>query len=339
MMRFVARIVATVILGSLLTQAFAEDAAKPPANSNTSEASAPNATASSTDYLAPAIPMEPQADTKAKNAASGDSEAYPAVDLFVGYSFVRFATRAQGVKESFSWHGLSGSLAGNVNRWLSLVADIGAYRIKDLPRSVTGSAYTFLFGPQFSHRTPHFTPFVHALFGAARLSDIQAATTPTGSVFFNRSFSANSFATALGGGLDINFNKHIGARVFQAEYLITKFVDNNNNEQNNLRLSAGLVLHFGGNPPPPPPNHPPTVTVTVNPAKVFAGSNDSVVAQAQASDPDNDTLTYKWTATGGTLKAPALKLAGTPAAFSRASTQSLLPSMTEKAVSPALLPM
>ncbi|HEY2497727.1 MAG TPA: OmpA family protein [Candidatus Angelobacter sp.] len=305
MMRFVARIVATVILGSFLfTQAFAEDAAKPPANSNTSEASSPNATASSTDYLAPAIPMEPQADTKAKNttATSGDSEAYPAVDLFVGYSYVRFATRAQGVKESFSWHGLSGSIAGNVNRWFSLVGDIGAYRIKDLPSSVSGSAYTFLFGPQFSQRSKHFTPFVHALFGAARLSDIQAATTPTGSVFFNRSFSANSFATALGGGLDVNFNKHVSARVFQAEYLITKFVDNNNNEQNNLRLSAGLVLHFGGNPPPPPPNHPPTVAVTVNPAKVFAGSNDSVVAQAQASDPDNDPLTYKWSATGGSIE-------------------------------------
>jgi len=47
-MRFLPRVVATVILGSLLlTPAFAEDNAKA-ANSNTTEAGAPNATASST---------------------------------------------------------------------------------------------------------------------------------------------------------------------------------------------------------------------------------------------------------------------------------------------------
>jgi outer membrane protein OmpA-like peptidoglycan-associated protein len=303
-MKFVARVVAILILGFfLLTQAFAEDAAKASANSITNEASAPNASASSTAYLAPFIPMqtEPAKPKTTKTKAAGAGDTYPAVDLFVGYSFVRFSTNA-GAKETFNWHGLTGALAGNVNRWFSLVADFGAYRIKDVPRPVSGSAYTYLFGPQFSHRGEHWTPFVHALFGAARLSDIQVSTVPSGSAFFNRSFSQNSFATALGMGLDGNFNKHIGVRVFQVEYLMTKFTDGGDNKQNNLRASAGLVLHFGGNPPPPPPNHPPTVTVTANPTKVFAGSNDPIVLQAQAADPDNDPLTYKWTATGGAVE-------------------------------------
>ncbi|HEY2113671.1 MAG TPA: OmpA family protein [Candidatus Angelobacter sp.] len=305
-MRFVPRAIATVILGSfLLTPAFADDSANA-ANSNTTEAGAPNATASSTGYLAPAIPMAmqdaaqaPAKKTKVKSS-SGSNDTYPAVDLFVGYSFVRFSTNA-GAKETFNWHGLTGALAGNVNRWFSLVGDFGAYRIKDLPPSITGSAYTYLFGPQFSHRGEHWTPFIHALFGGATLADIQVSTTPSPSAFFNRSFSANSFATALGGGLDANFNKHIGARLFQVEYLMTRFTDGNDNKQNNLRASAGLVLHFGGNPPPPPPNHPPTVTLSANPTKVFSGSGDTIVLQAQCSDPDNDPLTYKWTATGGTI--------------------------------------
>lgn len=313
-MRFLPRAVATVILGSLLlTPAFAEDNANA-ANSNTTEAGAPNATASSTGYLAPAIPMPMQdaaqapAPKKTKvKSSSGSSDTYPAVDLFVGYSFVRFSTNTSvnpttTIKETFNWHGLTGALAGNVNRWFSLVADIGAYRIKDLPPSITGSAYTYLFGPQFSHRSQHWTPFVHTLFGGATLADIQVSTTPSPSAFFNRSFSANSFATALGGGLDANFNKHIGARIFQIEYLMTRFTDGNNNKQNNLRASAGLVLHFGGNPPPPPPNHPPTVTLSANPTKIFAGSTDTVALNAQGADPDNDTLTYKYTATGGTVE-------------------------------------
>jgi outer membrane protein OmpA-like peptidoglycan-associated protein len=313
-MRFLPRAVATVILGSLLlTPAFAEDNANA-ANSNTTEAGAPNATASSTGYLAPAIPMPMQdaaqapAPKKTKvKSSSGSSDTYPAVDLFVGYSFVRFSTNTfvnptTTIKETFNWHGLTGALAGNVNRWFSLVADIGAYRIKDLPPSITGSAYTYLFGPQFSHRSQHWTPFVHTLFGGATLADIQVSTTPSPSAFFNRSFSANSFATALGGGLDANFNKHISARIFQIEYLMTRFTDGNNNKQNNLRASAGLVLHFGGNPPPPPPNHPPTVTLSANPTKIFAGSTDTVALNAQGADPDNDTLTYKYTATGGAVE-------------------------------------
>jgi outer membrane protein OmpA-like peptidoglycan-associated protein len=309
-MRFLPRVVATVILGSLLlTPAFAEDNANA-ANSNTTEAGAPNATASSTGYLAPAIPMPmqeaaqaPAKKTKVKSS-SGSSDTYPAVDLFVGYSFVRFSTNTfvnstTTSKETFNWHGLTGALAGNVNRWFSLVADFGAYRIKDLPPSISGSAYTYLFGPQFSHRGQHWTPFVHTLFGGATLADIQVSTTPSPSAFFNRSFSANSFATALGGGVDANFNKHISARVFQVEYLMTRFTDGNNNKQNNLRASAGLVLHFGGNPPPPPANHPPTVTLTANPTSVIAGSNDSVALQANCTDPDNDPVNYKWSATGG----------------------------------------
>ncbi len=299
-MKFLARVVATVILGSLfLTQAFAEDAANS-SSSTITEATAPNATGSSTAYLAPFIPM--QVDTTAKpktKASNGDS--YPAVDLFAGYSYIRFRTDS-GVREAFSLHGFTGALAGNVNRWFSLAGDFGVYRIHDLPPSVTGSAYTYLFGPQFSRRGERWTPFVHALFGAARLANIQASTIPTGSPFFNRSFSQNSFATALGGGLDVNLNKHIGIRVFQFEYLLTKFTDGGDNKQDNLRASAGLVLHFGGNPPPPPPNHPPTVTLTANPTKVFAGSNDMIALNAQAADPDNDTLTYKYTATGGTVE-------------------------------------
>ncbi|HEX4605296.1 MAG TPA: OmpA family protein [Candidatus Angelobacter sp.] len=307
-MRSVARVVAIVILGSLcFTSAFAADDAKAPASLTSSEASAPNATANSTGYLAPAIPMPmqdaaqaPAQKTKAKSS-SASSDTYPAVDLFAGYSYIRFRTDA-GTKEGFNLHGFTGALAGNVNRWFSLVGDFGVYQIKDLPPSVTGSAYTFLFGPQFSRRGERWTPFVHALFGAARLADIQASTIPTGSAFFNRSFSQNSFATALGGGLDANINKHIGVRIFQVEYLLTKFTNGGDNKQDNLRASAGLVLHFGGNPPPPPPNHPPTVTLTANPTKVFAGSGDSVVLQATCSDPDNDPLNYKWSATGGGIE-------------------------------------
>ena len=111
-----------------------------------------------------------------------------------------------------------------------------------------------------------------------------------------------SAPTAIGGGLDANINKHVGIRIIQVEYLLTKFTDGGDNKQDNFRASAGLVLHFGGNPPPPPPNHPPAVTLSADPTKVFAGSGDGIALKAQCTDPDNDTLTYKYTATGGTVE-------------------------------------
>jgi len=40
----------------------------------------------------------------------------------------------------------------------------------------------------------------------------------------------------------------------------------------------------------------------VNPASVYAGSSDAVALHVNASDPDNDSLTYSYTATGGTIE-------------------------------------
>jgi outer membrane protein OmpA-like peptidoglycan-associated protein len=236
----------------------------------------------------------PQAKTK---SSSSSDATHPAVDLFLGYSYIRFNTNAGGVKEHSNWQGFTPSVAGNINRWFSLVADFGFYQIRGVPNGIKADGSTYLFGPRFSHRGEHFTPFAHVLFGAARITS--TVTPPPVSVFFNRTFSENAFATALGGGFDWNFNKRVSWRMIQAEYLLTKFTDGGNNKQNNFRAATGLVLHFGGNPPPPPPNHPPTVTVAANPTKVFAGSGDSIALKAQASDPDNDPLNYKWSATGG----------------------------------------
>jgi outer membrane protein OmpA-like peptidoglycan-associated protein len=295
-MRFVVRLVATLFLGSfLLTPAFAEDAAKASPTSTAPEAPAPSASETSTGYLAPALPVYPP---QAKTKSSSNSDAtHPAVDLFLGYSYIRFNTNAGGVKEHSNWQGFTPSVAGNINRWFSLVADFGFYQIRNVPNGVKADGYTYLFGPRFSHRGERFTPFAHALFGAARITS--TVTPPPISAFFNRTFSENAFATALGGGLDLNFNKRVSWRMFQAEYLLTKFTDGGNNKQNNFRAATGLVLHFGGNPPPPPPNHPPTVTLAADPTKVFAGSGDSIALKATASDPDGDPLNYKWSATGG----------------------------------------
>lgn len=52
-------------------------------------------------------------------------------------------------------------------------------------------------------------------------------------------------------------------------------------------------------PAPPPPNRPPTVTVQCDPCTIPVGGTVSIRATGQ--DPDGDTLTYVWSAPGGTI--------------------------------------
>jgi len=108
-----------------------------------------------------------------------------------------------------------------------------------------------------------------------------------------------------GGGLDLNVHRNFAIRLFQAEYLMTRFADlipATGNMQNDLRLSSGIVFRFGGNTSAPSPDRPPVVECSTERKTVYAGSGDIVAMRAQASDPDNDPLTYSWTASNGVVE-------------------------------------
>jgi opacity protein-like surface antigen len=154
-------------------------------------------------------------------------EVTPQAEVFGGYAY--------GGPGS---HGWEGSVAFNANRWLGLVADFGGqYTSLDTPDSSERiRTHSFLFGPRFSARGKHVTPFAHALFGAAH-NDSRAREAG-----LDLHFTDDSFALALGGGLDVKLSRRVAVRAFQLDYLRTSFFGG---PQHKGRIAFGLVLRLG----------------------------------------------------------------------------------------------
>ena len=202
---------------------------------------------------------------------------------------------------NFNSQGGSASFTYNASKWLGLTGELGGY---DFKRSlfpltgsnadINGSFLTYLFGPRLNLRKfDHFVPFGEFLVGGAK-----------GGIELVGVSSESAFAMAAGGGVDMVINKNLAWRVAQLDYFMTSFTGNAvgaTGRQNSFRAATGLVFRFGIPNPPPPPNHPPVAACAVTPASIYAGSGDAVAVHVTASDPDNDPLTYSYTATGGAV--------------------------------------
>jgi opacity protein-like surface antigen len=159
------------------------------------------------------------------------------VDIFAGYSYLRFSPSTAGVG-SFNNNGGSASVAYNATHWLSGVADFGAYHNGNILNSGgDGTLSTYLFGPRVSYRRfRRITPYGQVLFGVAHAS----------AKFAGSSDSQNAFAMAVGGGVDVSVSHHFAVRPVQVDYLLTRFSETGTGaeSQNNLRVSTGIVFRF-----------------------------------------------------------------------------------------------
>jgi hypothetical protein len=226
----------------------------------------------------------------------------PRYEIAGMFSYVNFCPCSFNNWNSF---GATGSFTYNANKYLGLNAEYGAYHFSRsvfvlngtdfTATNITGSFQTWLFGPRLNlRRFDHFVPFVEFMVGAAR-----------GGPQVTGNNTQNTFALAAGGGVDVVLLKNLSWRFFQADYLMTNFTGplmNPQGRQNNFRIGSGLVLRWGYPPAPPKPNHPPVATCSADKPSVYQGSNDVIGIHVNATDADNDPLTYAYTATGGTVE-------------------------------------
>jgi opacity protein-like surface antigen len=150
------------------------------------------------------------------------------VDLFAGYQFTHVAV-GHGIDAHVNLNGWNAAVTGYFNRHVGITADFSGVYGND--SGINTREHPYLFGPTVRFPVGKITPYGHLLFGATH------ANFSSGGV----SQSDNSFAWAMGGGLDVNVNRHFAVRPAQFDWLRTQFF---NSTQSNVRYSAGVVVKF-----------------------------------------------------------------------------------------------
>ena len=161
-------------------------------------------------------------------------------DVTVEYSYIRANTATPGPAfPNFSVNGGSASFAYNPRRWYALMGEFSGYHIGKIGgTSVDTGLFTYMFGPQIYFRNfGRFAPFAQDLFGMAH----------SGGGSLGVPGSRNSFAMAVGGGVDVPFRGRLSLRFGPVDYLLTQFPETRTagrKAQNNLRLSGGVRYRF-----------------------------------------------------------------------------------------------
>lgn len=170
--------------------------------------------------------------------SSYEAHSTPNVELYGGYSYV-FNTYnpTQNTVSTAGMNGWDASLKIPIlSTFLGIKGDVSGFYRNDAP-DFNPKAYFFLLGPQVSAHVGRSTLFAHGMVGSAHL---------TSSALPNIK-SDNTFAVAVGAGLDIGVSRWLAWRV-TGDYYNTHYQATNRNLNeiinSNGRVSTGPVVRF-----------------------------------------------------------------------------------------------
>jgi hypothetical protein len=181
--------------------------------------------------------------------AASAQEVAPKVEIFGGYSLLRVDPGSVPGSDvgKIDTHGFNVSMAGNFAKHVGIVSEFSHFTKSGSASNIFGDqrlrgvdvklrVFTILFGPRVILHRGKVEPFIHALFGVARPS--AEASGPGGAV----EGAASSFASAVGGGLDVKAHNNLAIRLGQVDYLRARA---GGEGLNNFRYSVGVVIRLG----------------------------------------------------------------------------------------------
>ena len=157
--------------------------------------------------------------------------------LFAGYQFTRFARVDSRASDTLNANGWNAALAYHFNDRLGIKGDFSGAYVTDLSANQNNGAVsllTYAAGPVLSApSSSKVTPFAEVLLGGYHESLPVAGS--------------NGVALLAGGGADARINDRFSIRVFDLDWL--RFVTASCagvscRGANNLRFSAGVIIHF-----------------------------------------------------------------------------------------------
>jgi hypothetical protein len=157
------------------------------------------------------------------------AQTAPRWEVFGGYSYRRMDTPSLGYADYSNLQGWNAAGAFNITPTWSVALDLSGHYGSHL------SVFNYMIGPQFNWRRDKSKVFVHGLFGKAQNHVDVANGTVNGIKSVGRALDA-------GAGYDWDYSPKFTIRVVQADFINTNTFGTN---QNDLRVSVGLIFHFG----------------------------------------------------------------------------------------------
>ncbi|HLZ51426.1 MAG TPA: OmpA family protein [Candidatus Acidoferrum sp.] len=230
--------------------------------------------------------------------AAAQNQPTPKWELFGGYSFFDPGANITGQlpgallplssRLESNPRGAGASVTYNFTNWLGLTLDTSTHwgsGETGLVKRIDDAAFSNLsFGPKITFRHNRFSPFLEVLVGDHRLMP-------------DAFHDVDKLGFMFGGGLDINFSRHVALRLIRADYVVSSYrygpPSVSSTDIRGLRAQTGLVFMFGGGEAPLPP----TAACSAQPTEVFAGETVTVTATGSNFNPKR-TVTYNWNGTG-----------------------------------------
>jgi len=149
----------------------------------------------------------------------------PRIEVFGGYSYLRFDSRSFGFAGSSNLNGYNLAPAFNVFHGFGVVGELsGQYGSHLNLRDVA-------VGPQILYPRNNLIFFAHVMYGDAR-THVSVGNGP----------GDTARVIVAGAGADLHYSSRLSIRVVQVDYLRTSLF---HGTQNNVRISTGLVYHWG----------------------------------------------------------------------------------------------